>query len=142
MIGNHPVKNWSTNQSVHALSSGEAEYYSLVKGASVALGIKGIMEDLGMPEMGKITLKTDASAAIGICSRIGVGKVRHIEVNQLWLQEKVAMGKFEIIKVPTAENLADALTKGVDASIMQRHISGINAQVSNDRHPLAPICEG
>ena len=40
MHGTHVIKSWSTIQAVIALSSGEAEYYGLVKGASVALGIK------------------------------------------------------------------------------------------------------
>ena len=31
MIGNHWLKGWSTTQNVVALSSGEAEYYSMVK---------------------------------------------------------------------------------------------------------------
>ena len=85
MHGTHVIKSWSTNQVVIALSSGEAEYYGLVKGASVALGIKALSEDLGRCYEGSIEIRSDASAAIGIANRIGVGKVRHIEVNQLWL---------------------------------------------------------
>ena len=88
-----------------------------------------------------IHLMADASAAIGISNRVGVGKVRHIEVNQLWLQEKVAMKKFVINKVPTDSNLADALTKGVDAKILSFHIAGINAEVLQNRHSLAPKCD-
>ena len=125
MLGTHLIKTWSTNQAVIALSSGEAEYYSLVRAGSVALGMESLLRDLGMQDTGKIALHTDASAAIGISNRIGIGKVRHIEVNQLWLQEKVAAGKFQVIKVPTDSNLADAFTKGVDMT----------------RHSLAPTCD-
>ncbi len=32
-----------------------------------------------------VNVKTDASAAKGIASRKGLGKVRHIDVSQLWL---------------------------------------------------------
>ena len=87
MLGNHCIKAWSTNQQVIALSSGEAEYYGLVKGASVALGIQSIMRDLGIKTT--IQLLTDASAAKGIANRMGLGKVRHIEVTQLWLQQNL-----------------------------------------------------
>ena len=138
MIGGHTVKAWSSNQAVIALSSGEAEYYSMVKAGSVGLGMESLLKDLGVEDLNETEIKSDASAAIGISSRIGIGKVRHIEVNQLWLQEKVAAGKFKIIKVPTADNLADALTKGVDASVLQNHVSGINAEILKDRHTLAP----
>ena len=53
----------------------------------MALGVKAISEDLGRRYDGLIEIRSDASAAIGIANRIGVGKVRHIEVNQLRLQD-------------------------------------------------------
>ena len=97
MLGEHTIKSWSNTQAVIALSSGEAEYYAMVKASSVAIGTREIMRDLGIPTSG-IRVKTDATAAKGIASRSGLGKVRHIEVSQLWLQEKVADGKICIEK--------------------------------------------
>merc|ERR1712023_494354 len=47
-LGEHCVKTWSSNQAVIALSSGEAEFYGIVKGASNALGITGILKDVGI----------------------------------------------------------------------------------------------
>ena len=138
MQGKHVIKSWSTNQAVVALSSGEAECYGLVKAASVALGIRCIGEDLGMRFLGKICIRADASAAIGIANRVGIGKVRHIEVNQLWLQEKVYEGKMEIVKVRSEENMADALTKALDSKGIRSHVEGIGAEVRMGRHPLAP----
>ena len=138
MHGNHLIKSWSINQSVIALSSGEAEYYGLVKAMSVAMGIVSLCEDLGVTFGKPIEVKTDASAAIGIASRIGLGKIRHIEVSQLWLQEKVRSGKVIINKVDTSCNLADALTKGVDATIIAKHLSGAGVVIRTDIHRLAP----
>ena len=138
MLGGHTIKTWSGNQAVHALSSGEAEYYSMVKAGSVGMGIESLLKDLGVDDLDKIDIKTDASAAIGIGSRIGIGKIRHIEVNQLWLQDKVAMGKITLTKVPTNDNLADALTKGVDVAILNIHVAGIGAEILQGRHELAP----
>ena len=88
MLGTHVIKSWSTNQAVVALSSGEAEYYGMVKGASQGMGLKAIAVDLGVTYEGPIQINADASAAIGMASRLGLGKVRHIEVTQLWIQEK------------------------------------------------------
>lgn len=45
----------------------------MVKASSVALGVQGIMRDLGLDVNG-LTLKTDATAAKGIASRTGLGK--------------------------------------------------------------------
>ena len=75
------VKSWSNTQSVVALSSGEAEYYGMVRGTSIGLGVRGLLEDLGITM--RVRTSTDSTAASGIANRRGLGKVRHIEVNQL-----------------------------------------------------------
>ena len=141
MHGSHIIKSWSSNQAVIALSSGEAEYYSLVKAASMSIGLRSLSVDLGVEFGLPIVLKSDASAAIGIANRVGLGKIRHIETNQLWLQSKVNSKDLLIEKVGTDENLSDALTKPVDSKTMQYHISGVAGEIREDRHPLAPIVD-
>ena len=142
MFGSHTWKTWSTNQTAIALSSGEAEYYALVKAGSVGLGVQAIANELGIEFEGAIELNSDASAAIGISNRVGSGKIRHIEVTQLWLQDKVSSKEVVLNKVSTDDNLADALTKGVDASAIAHHVNGTGLQLRQDRHGLAPVLEG
>ena len=48
MLGTTAVRDWSTNQAVIALSSGEAEYYAALKGASQALGFQSMLKDIGL----------------------------------------------------------------------------------------------
>ena len=43
----HVTKSWSHTQAAIALSSGEAEYYGMVKEASYSLGIQSLAGDLG-----------------------------------------------------------------------------------------------
>ena len=88
-----------------------------------------------------LTLKSDASAAIAIASRRGLGKVRHIEVCQLWLQEKVRRGDIKVVKVGTGENVADALTKFVSKDGMSRHLLATKQDARDGRHALAPATE-
>ena len=47
-FGKHCLKTWSTTQAVIALSSGEAEYYGVVKGGSVLLGAISLAKDLSL----------------------------------------------------------------------------------------------
>ena len=108
MLGNHLIKGWSVIQAVIALSSGEAEYYGIGKGSSVGLGIRSVLGDLGCNT--RLVVNTDSSAAKGMASRKGLGKVRHVEVNQVRVQEKVGSGEVELKKVNGQSNLADALT--------------------------------
>jgi hypothetical protein len=51
------------------------------------MGTQSLLKDLEVEC--KITILEDSSAAKGVAERTGLGKVRHIEVNQLWIREKV-----------------------------------------------------
>ena len=137
MLGNHVVKHWSSGQHTFALSSCESEYYALVKSASQAIGLQSMLSDICVSPLG-IEIKTDASAAIGIASRRGLGRVRHIEVAQLWIQEKVANGVLKLIKVPGQANLADACTKYVNAEILLYHCEHSMQHPQSGRHKFMP----
>ena len=134
MLGGHMVKSWSGNQAVIALSSGEAEYYAMVRAASVAIGLRSIMMDLGVKL--KIELFTDATAAKGIGQRIGLGKVRHLETSQLWLQQLVGDGHIRITKISTDINIADVLTKHVDQKTLRNHQVFTNQAAMKGQHRL------
>ena len=86
----------------------------------------------------RIRVKTDASAAIGISMRTGLGKLRHMDTNQLWVQEKVRKGEVEIVKVPTWENIADTLTKYVNKESIGKHMKGAASRYAEGRHELMP----
>ena len=103
--GGHCIKTWSSTQAIIALSSGEAEYYGVVKASSTGLGCKSLMADLGQNI--QISVHTDAEAAKGIASRMGLGKTRHIDVNFLWVQERVRKGDISLAKIMGTENPAD-----------------------------------
>ena len=79
MLGSHTIKHWSSTQSSVALSSGEAEFNGVVRGAGQGLGYKALLQDLGVDV--PLRLWTDSSAAIGICSRQGLGKLRHLDTH-------------------------------------------------------------
>ena len=48
MVGHHLIKAWSATQGSIALSSGESEYYGVVRGTGIALGIKALYNDIGL----------------------------------------------------------------------------------------------
>ena len=96
-FGKHLLRGWSSTQKVIALSSGEAEFYGMVRGAAECMGTQSLLGDLEVEV--KIKILEDSSAAKGIAERTGLGKVRHIEVNQLWIQEKVREGRIQLVKV-------------------------------------------
>ena len=103
------LKTWSATQPTVSLSSGEAEFYGVVKAAGLALGQQAVLRDLG--HLLPVRVWTDSSAAIGICSRQGLGKLRHVATHTLWVQEKVRTRAIELRKVRGEVNPADLFTK-------------------------------
>ena len=87
LLGSHLIKSWSSTQSTISLSSGEAEFYGVVKSTGIALGYQSLMKDLGVKL--PVRVWTDSSATMGICGRQGFGKLRHIDTKSLWVQQKV-----------------------------------------------------
>ena len=76
---------------------------------------------------------SDASAAIAISQRLGLGKLRHIETQYLWLQEKVAKQNLAMHKVHGTNNPADMLTKAVNAETLKRHLEFSGLGVATGR---------
>ena len=140
MSGQHVLKTWSTTQATIALSSAEAELFAMVKGAAQALGMLSIGRDLGLQM--RATLHSDSSAALGIIQRQGVGKLRHISTQYLWIQEKTRREEFDIAKVPGEDNPADVLTKNVPSEILARHLHAMNMFPYTNRANSAPKLAG
>ena len=109
MIGEHLIKSWSTTQAGIALSSAEAELVAMTKAIAETMGIGNMVKDLGHDMKGVVY--ADSSAALAIADRKGSGKLRHINIRLLWIQEQRRKEVIETRKVKGEINPADLLTK-------------------------------
>ena len=102
--GAHYLKVWTKKQQVAGLSSAESE-----KTASEALGIQSVAKDLGI-SCG-LNLHLDASATMCLFNQRGLGKAKHVDIQNLWILEASKSGRFTTRKVGTNVNPADLMTK-------------------------------
>ena len=109
LLGSHALKSWSSTQSSIALSSGEAEFNGVVRGSGIGLGFQSLLKDVGIEA--PVRIWTDSSAAIGICSRQGLGKLRHLDTHTLWVQQAVRSRRIDLKKIDGEVNPADLFTK-------------------------------
>ena len=87
-VGRHVLKTWSSTQATIATSSGEAELLAMYDGAARGLGLNTIMKEMGLGlELSLCRICTDSSVAKSSVSTRGLGRMRHLEVKLLWLQE-------------------------------------------------------
>ena len=134
--GTHLIKHWSTTQSTVALSSAEAELTGISKGAAQGLGLQTIGRDLGI-EM-PLVVMSDATAAIGISRRRGLGKVRHLATADLWMQDRIRKGDFRLEKILGADNPSDILTKHVTRDLISKHMVTLGLSYEDGRADSAP----
>ena len=80
-------------------------------------------EDIGLVR--GIVVLTDSSAAKGIMTRRGCGKVKHISAKQLWIQEHVINGDVVVNKVPRNDNPSDAFTHNWSAIDSKTHFANL-----------------
>ena len=136
-MGEHLVKSWSSTQPGVTLSSGEAELCGVIRGSGMGLGFQSLMADLGhdLP----LRVWTDSSAAIGICTRQGLGKLRHIDTHLLWIQQAVRSKRVDIRKVLGEENPADLFTKHLSSrDRVQKLVSLMGCKYMGGRAAAAP----
>ena len=126
MHGGHAVLHWSRTQQLVALSSAEAELNASIKAAQEALGLRQTALEVGLQCVGPIGCKGDSSANDGILKRTGSGKIKHLSVRQLWLQEQCGLGLAEHIKIPRAMNHADCLTHHFTRAEADVHFGAMN----------------
>ena len=136
MVGSHTLKGWSKTQSLIALSSAESELYAALKASAETLGVMSMMSDMGYKLQGEVW--GDASAALGIINRNGLGKTRHIDTSLLWVQETAASQRLRYAKVLGRDNPADLYTKHLDTNTSNHHVNNLKFEYQEGRAEEAP----
>ena len=83
-------------------------------------------------------LHSDSSAALGICQRKGVGKVRHSRVQALWVQEVHCSGRLKYHKILGSRNPSDILTTHFPADLLDTHLKTLGTEMREGRAEVAP----
>ena len=90
-----------------------------------------ILRDYGIPRRGQVFV--DASAAVGIIHRKGLGRTRHIYIGLLWIQEAAAAKILEFAKAPGAVNPADLFTKYLKREVCTGHCESLRLKFRTGR---------
>ena len=114
----------SSKQDKVSRSSAEAEYRALADGASEGQWIYGILADLRVQYEGPIHFLCDNKSTIALAKNPGLqGRIRHMERNRMFFKERMDEGIFDLEFVPSADQAADVLTKGLSKILLQRAVS-------------------
>ena len=135
-VGKHTLKTYSRQQKTVALSSAEAELHAMVAASAETLGTIALCRDMGIEVRGDVYI--DSSAALGIAQRVGSGKVRHVRVQALWVQEIQCNRRLKYKKVLGTRNPSDILTKHVPRELLAAHLQTLGISHQSGRASIAP----
>ena len=134
MRGGHHINSWSSTQKKVTLSSGEAELAACIKASSETIGALQMTTDLGRSTEGEVFV--DSSAALGVVHRKGNGKLRHIRVGQLWVQQTAEDEVLTYKKINGKDNPADLCTKNLTQAAIDNGLKKIEMTIRSGRAEL------
>ena len=77
-----------------------------------------------------------------LARRKGLGKIRHLDCTDLWIQDQIRSKKITLSKVPGAENPADILTKYIEKRILDIALPKLGLHKMSGRPASAPVAMG
>ena len=69
----------------------------------------------------KPVLAIDAEATEHILHRQGIGKLKHMDVAYLWIQDEIRSQRLRVRRVRSEENVADLGTKPLSKTVIAKH---------------------
>ena len=133
--GKHLLDSFCQQQHTISLSSAEAELHEIVNGAARGLFIRNVLQ--AMELKAGVSVGTDLSAAARITQRLGAGRVRRLEVKDLWIQEEVRSHELKVSRVKSEDSRADVLTKFLDPDRYRKLIKPLPLCVPGIRCEMA-----
>ncbi|PRQ17544.1 putative RNA-directed DNA polymerase [Rosa chinensis] len=123
-VGGNLVTWKSKKQKVVARSSAEAEYRGMAHGVCELLWLRNLLHDLGFKLRSTMQLYCDNRAAIDISQNpVQHDRTKHVEVDRHFIKEKLDAKLVSFPFVPTEEQLADILTKGISRNAFYDSLS-------------------
>ena len=104
----------------------------MVEAALRAKGLGTLATEVGWGQLSSVVrVSIDSSAAKSFVSRRGLGRMRHLEVKDLWLQQEVIRGEVVVQKVRGTETPADLMTKILSREDICSRLGGLCLRVGD-----------
>lgn len=120
--------SWLTQkQPTVALSSTEAEYYALGMGICEAVWLRSLLKEIGHPCNSSTTIFEDNQSCIKVAEEPREHKrMKHIDVKYCFIRQAIAEKKISLKYIPTNDQVADIMTKGLGRVLFQKHRDSLN----------------
>ena len=129
-IGTGAVTWSSKRQTLIALSTTEAEYIAVSHVLKEVIWVQVFIKELDYEILGIFPLRCDNQSAIALCRDSKFhARTKHIDIRYHFIREAVNDGKVEVHYVPSEENLADVMTKGLGRVKFEKFVRGLGLRL-------------
>jgi histone deacetylase 1/2 len=125
--------SWSSKrQPTVSRSSAEAEYRSVANTVAECCWLRQLLGELHCPiDKATVVFCDNVSAVYLSANPVHHRRTKHIELDIHFVREKVALGQFRVVHVPTNDQLSDIMTKGLPTSSFEKFRSSLGI-ISDD----------
>jgi len=127
-----PVAWSSKRQSTVALSTMDAECIANSDTARVAIAIQNFCAEIGyVISLPSVMFNDNRGAILAATNGLGGQRTRHLDIKHHYLIEQVRAGRLVLRHVPSADNIADILTKPLTPTQFATIVDNITVRLTN-----------
>jgi len=132
LVAGGPI-SWETKrQDTVTLSTVEAGFMAFSRAATQALWLSKYFEEIGLPIAKPVIIRADNIGSISISTNDkNHWRTKHIDIRHHFIKERTKANKVTFQYIPTAENIADLLTKPLPRDTTRKFVTylDLNGQV-------------
>jgi hypothetical protein len=122
-MGNSPVSWLSKRQAFVALSSTEAKYIALARGAQQAMWMRSWLDEVYLPQDGPMNIYGDNLGSLSLTEMTKHHRLsKHLDIRWHFIRDLVSEKTVEVRKVKGKENVADIFTKPLPCHLHETFI--------------------
>ena len=140
LIDSNVVASSSRTQKSISLSSCEAELLALTAACAEGIFLREAVS-FCTQRPAELIVYTDSASARQFLARQGLGRLRHLDLRLLWLQDLVRSHQLRLSAVPGPENLADLQTKALKADRIRYLLHGFKVRDEANADELVGVAE-
>lgn len=119
-LGNSLVSWSSKRQAVVSRSSAEADYRSVANATAECCWIRNLLRELHVDLPKASVIYCDNVSVVYLSANpVHHRQTKHVELDVHFVREKVALGQFRVLHVPTQYQFADIMTKGLPTALFE-----------------------
>lgn len=132
-LGDNLILWSSKRQPTVSRSSAEAEYRGVANAVAETIWIHNLLIELHCPLSTATLVYCDNVSAVYLSTNpIQHQRTKHVELDILFVRERVALGQVRVLHVPSSHQYADIFTKGLPKSLFNAFKSSLHVHNYHD----------